>query len=133
MTPEVYRRLKHRPHPEAVSGLSQQAVIIDVAAKILVDNLTSLMCDAAVEHADPGARQRKCNRSYAASVMQHPLLLVLLFIGNVRAAIIDAIHAQLTRNSQCLLSGRSQPRPPRQLKPHPSRAYKGRGLSSVDC
>jgi len=32
---------------EAVSGLSQQALIIDVAAKVLADNLTSLTCAAA--------------------------------------------------------------------------------------
>ena len=33
-------------HLEAVSGLSQQALIIDMAAKILADNITSLMCSA---------------------------------------------------------------------------------------
>jgi hypothetical protein len=31
---------------ECVSGLSQQAVLIDVAAKVLADNLASLMCIA---------------------------------------------------------------------------------------
>jgi hypothetical protein len=44
---EAFKRLKHRMHLEAVSGLSQQALIIDVAAKVLSDNLTSLMCQVA--------------------------------------------------------------------------------------
>lgn len=41
---EAFKRLKHRLALEAVSGLSQQALLVDVAAKILADNLTSLMC-----------------------------------------------------------------------------------------
>ena len=41
---EAFKRLKHRLHPEAVSGLSQQALIIGVAAKVLADNIASLMC-----------------------------------------------------------------------------------------
>jgi hypothetical protein len=49
---------------------------------------------------------------------------VVLFIGDVHAAIVDAI-TQLARNSQRFLSGRSQPRPPCHVKPHPSCAYKG--------
>ena len=40
---EAFKRIKHRLHLEAVSGLSQQALIIDVAAKILAYNITSLM------------------------------------------------------------------------------------------
>ena len=42
---EAFKRFKHRLHLEAVSGLSQQALIIDVAAKKLAvaDNMTSLM------------------------------------------------------------------------------------------
>jgi hypothetical protein len=121
---EAFKRLKHRLHLEAVSGLSQQALIIDVAAKILADNLASLMCAAAAEQADLDARSRKCNRSYAASLMQRLLPRMILFIGNLQAAIADAI-AQLAKTSQRFVAGRSQPRPPRHLKPHPSYAYKG--------
>ena len=44
---EAFKRIKHRLHLECVSGLSQQALIIDVAAKVLADNLSSLMCQAA--------------------------------------------------------------------------------------
>jgi len=37
-------------------------LIIDVAARILADNLTSLMCAAASEQADLPARSRTCNQ-----------------------------------------------------------------------
>src|SRR4051812_21797998 len=37
---EAFKQLKHRLHLEAVSGLSQQASIIDVAAKVLADNIS---------------------------------------------------------------------------------------------
>jgi hypothetical protein len=66
---EAFKRLKL----EAVSGLSQQALIIHVATKVLADNLTSLMCDAAAEQATLASRSRKCSRSYAASFMQRAL------------------------------------------------------------
>ena len=58
---EAFKRLKHRLHLEAVSGLSQQALIIDVAAKVPVDNLTSLMCEATITQANLTARSRQCN------------------------------------------------------------------------
>lgn len=120
---EAFKRLKLRMKLEAVSGLSQQALIIDVAAKVLADNITSLMCDAAAEQANLIQRSRKCNRSYAASFMQRALPRMVLFIGDVCAAIADAI-AMLGANTQRFVPGRSQPRPPRHLKPHPSCSYK---------
>ena len=119
----LFKRIKLRLKLEAVSGLSQQALIIDVAAKILADNITSLMCAAGSEEADLPARSRKCNRSYAASFMQRVLPRLALFLGDVAAAINDAI-AMLGANSQRFIPGRSQPRPPRHDKPHPSCSYK---------
>ena len=121
---EAFKRLKHRLHLEAVSGLSQQALIIDVAAKILADNITSLMCAAASQHADLPARSRKCNRSYAAGLMQRLLPRLVLFVGDVLADIAAAVQT-LGATSQRFLRGRSQPRPPRHVKPHPACAYKG--------
>ena len=121
---EAFKRLKHRLHLEAVSGLSQQALIIDVAAKVLADNIASLMCAAAAEHADLPARSRKCNRSYAAALIQRLLPRLVLFIGDVRAAITEAI-ALLAATSQRFVPGRSQPRKEHRIKPHPSCAYKG--------
>jgi hypothetical protein len=120
---EAFKRLKHRLHLEAVSGLSQQALIIDVAAKVLADNITSLMCAAAAQQADLPARSRKCNRAYAASLMQRLLPRLVLLIGDVGAAIANATHI-LATTSQRFVHGRSQPRPARHVKPHPSCAYK---------
>jgi hypothetical protein len=49
---EAFKRLKLRMKLESISGLSQQALIIDVAAKVLADNITSLMCSAAAEQSN---------------------------------------------------------------------------------
>ena len=121
---EAFKRLKHRLHLEAVSGLSQQALIIDVAAKVLADNIASLLCQAAADQADLAARSRKCNRSYAAAVMQRVLPRLVLAIGDVCAAIAHTI-ALLGATSQRFVPGRSQPRKEHRIKPHPSCAYKG--------
>jgi hypothetical protein len=121
---EAFKRLKHRLHLEAVSGLSQQALIIDVAAKVLADNIASLMCGAAAEQADLATRSRKCNRSWAAHFLQHLLPRLMLFIGDVCAALDDAMRL-LGATSQRFVPGRSRPRPSRHVKPHPSCAYKG--------
>jgi len=117
--------MKHRLHLESVSGLSQQALIIDVAAKILADNLASLMCSAASVQAKLAERSRKCNRSYAAGVMQRLLPRLVLLIGDVAAAIAEAL-ALLGATSQRFVPRRSRPaRPAHHVKPHPSYAYKG--------
>ena len=113
---EAFKRIKHRLYIEAVSGLSQQALIIDVAAKILTDNITSLMCAAAADHAGLLARSRKCNRAYAASFMQSLLPRLVLLVGDICSAIDHAIHA-LGSNSQRYISGRSRPRPARHDNP----------------
>lgn len=121
---EAFKRLKHPLKLKAVSGLSQQASIIDVAAKILADNITSLMCNAASVHAEHAERSRKCIRSYAANAMQRVLPRLVLFIGDVIAAIADVI-ALLGKTYQRFVPRRSRPRPQRHVKPHPSAAYKG--------
>lgn len=114
---EAFKRL----HLEAVSGLSQQALITDVAVKVLADNITSLMCACAAQKADLSARSRKCTHSYAASLMQRLLPRLMLFIGDVAATI--AAHL-LATTSQRFVHGRSQAGPDRHVKPHPSCAYK---------
>lgn len=120
---EAFKRIKLRLKLEAASGLSQQALIIDVAAKVLADNITSLMCAAAADNEELEARSRKCNRSYAAGYMQRVLPRLALFIGDICATIQEAI-AILGASSQRFVPGRSQPRPPRHVKPHPSCSYK---------
>jgi len=121
---EAFKRLKHRQHLEAVSGLSQQALLIDVVAKVLADNLATLLCAAAAEQRDLPTRSRRCNRSYAAQLLPRLLPRILLFVGDVMTTINDAI-ALLGTVTQRFAPGRSRPRPANHVKPHPRYAYKG--------
>ena len=77
---EAFKRLKSRLHIEAVSGLSQHAVLVDVAAKVLADNLASLMCAAAHTSAQATADKR-CARTPAIRILQCALPRLLLAIG----------------------------------------------------
>jgi len=94
-----------------------------VAAKILTDNITSLLCSAAATQADLPARLRKCNRTYAANYLRSALPQLILFIGDICATITDAITA-LGNTMQRFVKGRSNPRLSHHVKPHPSCAYK---------
>ncbi len=123
---EAFKRLKHRLRLEAVSGLSLQASNIDVTAKVLAGNITSLMCAAAAVDADLRACSRKCNRPYAATSVHRLLPGLVQFIGDVAQIIADAI-ALLRATPQRFVPGRSRPRSPHHVKPHPSCAYKGYG------
>jgi len=125
---EAFKRFKHRPHLEAAPGLSQQTLIIDVAAKVLADKLASLLCLAAQyqrqESALPDTLPRRCNCAYAAHAMLHMLPSVLLFMGDVIAAIGNTIDL-LARTTTLAISGRTSHRPDHRVKPHPRFAYKG--------
>lgn len=66
----AFKRLKHRLKLECVSGLTQQALLVDVAAKVLADNLTALVCMAAQAAHQLQPEERVCNRAYAAVVLQ---------------------------------------------------------------
>jgi hypothetical protein len=79
---------------------------------------------AAAVQADLTARSRQCNRSYAAGLMQRLLPRLVLCIGDVAADIAQAVTL-LGQTTQRFVQGRSQPRPARHVKPHPSCAYKG--------
>jgi hypothetical protein len=61
---ETFKRLKHRLNLEHVSGLSQQAVVQDVVAKIICDNLQTLAALTANDYADLRAVDR-INHAYA--------------------------------------------------------------------
>lgn len=121
---EAFKRLKHRLHLEAVSGLTQQALIVDVAAKVLADNIASLMCIAAQATRLADTPQRLCNRSYACGLVQRVLPRIVLMIGDVLSLIASALD-QLAANTQRRCPGRSRPRPAHPVKPHPRYAYKG--------
>jgi hypothetical protein len=104
--------------------VSQHALLIDVAAKVLADNLASLMCIAAAQQADLPSMSRRCNRTYAAALLQRTLPRLVLLIGDFVATIADALRS-LAANTQRFIAGRSRPRPTHHVKPHPSAVYKG--------
>ena len=66
---ESYKRLKL----ESVSGLTQHAVLIDLYAKVLADNLNALVCMGASDDAQLAPINRHCNRVYAGACLQRPL------------------------------------------------------------
>lgn len=121
---EGYKRLKHRAKLESMSGLTQQALLVDVAAKVLADNMGSLLCLAAGEQGDLAGRRRVCNRAYAAPLLQRVLPRVVLGIGCLLDLLEQTIQ-MLAANTHRRVQGRAQPRPRRKFKPHPHMAYKG--------
>jgi len=121
---EAFKRLKHRLHLEAVSGLTQQALIVDVAAKVLADNVAALMCATAQAEHLAGKPLRLCNRSYACLLVQRVLPRIVLMIGDALCLIATAVE-QLAANTQRRHPGRARPRPAHRVKPHPHCAYKG--------
>jgi Transposase DDE domain len=122
---EAFKRLKHRMKLECISGLSQHALLIDVAAKVLADNLASLMCIAAAKQAaQPQQPSRRCNRAYAAALLQRTLPRLILLIGDFFATLAHALRL-LAATTQRFIPGRSRPRPAHHVKPHPSAVYKG--------
>ena len=67
------------------------AAFPDVHAKVLADNLGSLVCQAASEEADLPQRQRTCNRSYAAHLMQRMLPRMVPGMGCIFAPLVKAV------------------------------------------
>ena len=120
---EAFKRLKHRAKLESFSGLSQHALLVDVFAKVLADNLASLVCQAASEGADLPSRQRTCNRAYAAPCLQRLLPRMVMGWGCL-SVLLDKAIGLLAANSHGRVPDGSQPRPKRHVKPHPSMAYK---------
>jgi Transposase DDE domain len=120
---EAFKRLKHRLHLEAVSGLSQHALIVDVAAKVLADNIAALMCLAAQADLDSPA-ERRCNRAHACLILQRVLPRILLGVGDVLTLIDDAVGL-MGRTLRRIVPGRSSPRPAHHVKPHARYAYRG--------
>ena len=121
---ESYKRLKHRAKIESVSGLTQHAVLIDLYAKVLADNLNALVCMAASDDVDMAPSSRHCNRAYAGACLQR--ILPRLVIGlECLAVLLEKAFGLLGANSHKRRRGRKSARPNRHLKPHPSMAYKG--------
>jgi Transposase DDE domain len=121
---EAFKRLKHRAKLESVSGLTQHALLVDVYSKVLGDNLGSLVCQGASEHADLPTKQRCCNRAYAAPCLQRLLPRMVLGLGQL-VALLEKAFGLLGANWHRRVPDRAQPRPKRHVKPHPNLAYKG--------
>lgn len=121
---EAFKRLKHRLNLEHVTGLTQQAVVQDVAAKIVCDNLQALTSLTAHADADLPDSQR-INHAYAHTALK-PLLPILLLGGKIGRKV-----GKLFRNLLDLIAGRtyrhrenrSKPRKQGQ-KPHKSMTQK---------
>ena len=127
---EAFKRLKHRLKLECVSGLTQQALLVDVEAKVLADNLAALVCMAAQAANLLQPQERVCNRAYAAAVMQRWLPRALLLVLGARFERLAGVDCpchwpagqELGAPRGGLISAK---RPARHVKPHPHMAYKG--------
>ena len=119
---EAFKRLKHRLHLEAVSGLSQHALLVDVAAKILADNIAALMCQAAEVRAELPAN-RRCHRTHADAAVRAILPRILLAVGDALTIIVTTLDL-IARTVHRINPGRSAPRQPDRAKPHPRLAYR---------
>lgn len=111
---EAFKRLKHRLNLEHVSGLSQQAVVQDVAAKVLCDNLQALTALTAHDNARLPASTR-INHAYVFTALK-PLLPALLLGKKVAKLLRNVLQliARQTYLHRVILSKSRKPRP----KPH---------------
>lgn len=125
---EAFKRLKHRLGLESVSGLSQHALLVDVATKVLADNLAALLnravsMDSGAPQAQELGVRRQVNRAAAAKLFSRCIGAMLLIVGGVAKGIHDWVLT-LSRCWTLHIPGRSRPRNPAHTKPHPSQSYK---------
>ena len=111
---EAFKRLKHRLNLEHVSGLSQQAVVQDVAAKVLCDNLQALTVLSARDEADLPDSAR-INRAYVHTALK-PLLPALL-LGKKVAKLLRDMLGLVATHTYVHRKNLSKPRKPGP-KPH---------------
>lgn len=112
---EAFKRLKHRLCLEHVSGLSQQAVVQDVAAKIVTDNLQALTALTAHDQADLDIVDR-INHAYAHTALK-PLMPSLLIFGRKVKKLLHDVLRLIGKQTYVHRENRSKPRKPRP-KPH---------------
>ena len=111
---EAFKRLKHRLNLEHVSGLSQQAVVQDVAAKVLCDNLQALATLEARGNDDLPESVR-INRAYVHTALK-PLLPALL-LGKKVAKLLRVVLRLVAQHTYVHRENLSKPRKPGP-KPH---------------
>lgn len=121
---EAFKRIKHRLHLEAVSGLNYLALQQDFAAKVVADNLHILLAAAndseAAMQAEPDSRP---NRTFALGTLKPILAGCLLAVRRCIRALAQALD--VIRATRCRVQpNRSYPRSDR-VKPHAHRAYRG--------
>jgi hypothetical protein len=121
---EAFKRLKHRLGLESVSGLSQHALLVDVATKVLADNLACLLnmsVNLGAQEDEAGV-SRKVSRATSAKALSRCVRTLLLQVQTITSLIHDwaAMMGPLIRHVQ----GRNQPRKNTRHKSHPSQAYK---------
>lgn len=121
---EAFKRLKHRLNLEHVTGLTQQAVAQDVAAKIVCDNLQALVALTAHDDADLPDNKR-INHAYAHTALK-PLMPILLLgratgrtVAKMLRYMLGLIAGQTYRHRE----NRSKPRKQSQ-KPHKTMTQK---------
>ena len=121
---EAFKRLKHRLGLESVSGLSQHALLVDVATKVLADNLAALLNRAVPMAPDsPEGVRRQVNRAAASKLFSRCIGAMLLVAGGIA----QGVHDWVLTLSRCWtrhIPGRCRPRNPAHTKPHPSQSYK---------
>lgn len=111
---EAFKRIKGRLSLEHVSGLSQQAVVQDVAAKILCDNLQALTSMTAHTRAELPQSVR-INHAYAHTALKSllPALLLAMKVGRRLITLLQLIAKETYRHKE----GISKPRN-KKPKPH---------------
>jgi hypothetical protein len=122
---EAFKRLKNRLGLESVSGLSQHALLVDVATKVLADNLASLLNMSVNLGAkeDEAGVSCKVNRATSAKALSRCVRTLLLQVQTITSLIHDWA-AMMGRSLIRHVQGRNQPRKNTRHKPHPSQAYK---------
>ena len=118
---EAFKRLKHRLRLEAPTGLTHLAFQQDFAAKILADNLHSLLAEvASTEPVDEPAHQP--NRSYAIGTLK-PIFAGCLLQLTHCLSVLPAALAAIAKARCRVQPNRHYPRPSRP-KPHSHLTYK---------
>lgn len=123
---EAFKRLKHRLNLEHVTGLTQQAVTQDVAAKIVCDNLQALTSLTA--HADADLPDSKrVNHAYAHTALK-PLLPILLLGGKIGRTV-----GRMLRNLLDLIAGRTYRHRENRSKPRKQGTKPHKSMTQKNC
>lgn len=123
---EAFKRLKHRLNLEHVTGLTQQAVAQDVAAKIVCDNLQALV--ALTAHADADLPDRKrVNHAYAHTALK-PLMPILLLSSKIGRKV-----GKMLRDLLGLIAGRTYPYRENLSKPRKHGQKPHKAMTQKNC